>query len=203
MSYSQSSTSVSLLGRIQQSSSDEQAWKEFVDRYGSRIFLWCENRGLQPDDAEDVTQQVLIRMCKYIRKFEYDPGQSFTAYLRRATENAISDFLRQRYQSVVAQGGSEVISWMESVEAREELAARLKEVFDIELLEHAMSRVRNRVNDGRWQAWYLTTIVQRDNKDVAMQLEMSIATLYAAKNQVGKMVRDEVQRLEGRDVAQP
>lgn len=203
MSHSHSSTSVSLLARIQLSTRDEQAWREFVDRYGKRIFQWCENRGLPPDDAEDVTQQVLVRLCKYVRKFEYDASLSFTAYLRRATENAISDFLRQRNQSVMAQGGSEVMSWMESIEARDELAARLKEVFDIELLEHAMSRVRDRVNDNRWQAWYMTAIGQRDSKDVARELEMSIATLYAAKNQVGNMVRDEVQILERRDDERP
>ena len=196
MSHSESTTNVSLLCRIQRNERDETAWREFVDRYGKRIFLWCENRGLQPNDAEEVTQQVLIRISKYVRKFEYDASLSFRAYLRRATENSISDFVKDKYSREFARGGSEVPKWMESIEAREDLIQRLKSVFDIELLELAMSRVKKRVLEKRWNAWYLTAIEQVESSEVAQRLQMSIASLYSAKNQVGKMVRDEVQLLE-------
>ncbi|MEZ6088769.1 MAG: sigma-70 family RNA polymerase sigma factor [Pirellulaceae bacterium] len=196
MNSFESSTSVSLLGRLQQSRQDEFAWREFVDRYGKRIFEWCENRRIHADDAEDITQEVLVRMCKYLRSFEYDARLSFTAYLRRATENAISDFLSHKHRHEMAEGGSSIISWMKSVEAREDLASRLQEVFDLELLERAMADVRRRINDSRWQAWYQTTIQQRANVEVAHELGISIGTLYAAKNQVANLIRDEIQRLE-------
>ncbi len=196
MTTSESSTSASLLGRIQRSGHDEFAWREFVDRYGKRIFEWCENRNVRADDAEDITQEVLIRMCKYLRNFQYDASLSFTAYLRRATENAISDFLSQKNRRENAEGGSSILSWMQSVEARDDLASRLQEVYDLELLERAMTDVQQRVNNTRWQAWYQTTVKQRANVEVSSELGISIGTLYAAKNQVANLVRDEIQRLE-------
>lgn len=89
-----------------------------------------------------------------------------------------------------------MMNWMASVEARDELADRLKDVFDAELLEHAMFRVQQRVNDQRWQAWYQTAVKQRDSREVAQELGIGIATLYSARNQVGNLVRDEIQLLE-------
>ncbi len=197
MDSSQSNaTCVSLLDRIQQVDCDDSAWQEFVDRYGKRIFTWCENRGLRADDAEDITQQVLIRMTKYVRTFVYDTQFSFSAYLRRVTENAILDFLKQNRRRECAEGGATRLTWMQTVEAREELVTRLQEAFDLELLDRAMSHVQTRVNERRWAAWFETTIAQRDSQIVASELSISVATLYAAKNQVGKLVRDEILRLE-------
>lgn len=199
MHSSTSSTDISLLSRLRRSSCDETAWREFVERYGKQIFLWCENRGLQANDAEDVTQQVLIRISKYLRTFQYDSSLSFRGYLRRATENSIKDFQKQNNRREYAQGGSELMDWMKTVEARVDLLERLRGVFDIEVLEEAMARVRERVNDARWHAWYLTSIKQRNSSDVACELGMSIAVLYSAKNTIGKLVRDEVQLLEHAD----
>ena len=199
MDSSPSTTDVSLLGRIQHSDQDEQAWREFVDRYGKRILLWCENRGLQRNDAEEVTQQVLIRICRYVRKFQYDETLSFRAYLRRATENAITDFQQEYSGREQAVGGSVIMQRMLELESREELVQRLEKAFDIDLLEMAMSRIRSRVNNVRWSAWYLTKIKNQDHREVADDLGINIATLYAAKNQVGKMVRDEIQFLENPD----
>lgn len=35
-----------------------------MDRYGSRIFNWCIASGVQPQDAADVTQEVLMKLAK-------------------------------------------------------------------------------------------------------------------------------------------
>ena len=195
MSKTESRTNISLIARIQASGRQEDAWVEFVERYGERIFHWCEKRGLQPSDAEDVTQQVLIRIAKYLRNFQYDAKQSFRGYLQRMTGNAISDFFSCQHRQLPAEQ-FESISWMDSVEAKQELLQRLSEVFDLELLDFAMTRVRSRVSDKRWRAWHETTIRGRDNKAVADELEMSLGSLYAAKNQVAKQVRAEIELLE-------
>ncbi len=196
MNNSDSSTSVSLLGRIQQNCRDDGAWQEFVARYGKRIFQWCENRGLAPNDAEDVTQEVLVRMCKYLRDFKYDQRLTFTGYLRRATENAVADFFSRNNGNEKAEGGSSAVSWLNTVEARDDLNARLQEAFDLELLERAMSHIQRRVNNQRWEAWYQTMMQLRDNQTVAAELGMSVASLYAAKHHVGKLLQEEIKRLE-------
>ncbi|TWU05458.1 RNA polymerase sigma factor [Stieleria varia] len=198
MSKTESSTNISLIARIQASEREEDAWIEFVERYGQRIFQWCEKRGLQPSDAEDVTQQVLIRIAKYLRNFRYDAKQSFRGYLQRMTGNAINDFFGRQHRQLPAEQ-PDSISWIDSVEAKSELLQQLSEVFDLELLEFAMTRVRSRVSDKRWRAWHETTIRGRENREVADELGMPLGSLYAAKNQVATQVRAEIEVLESAD----
>jgi DNA-directed RNA polymerase specialized sigma24 family protein len=50
-------------GRVR-SPLDQAAWNEFVERYGRRIYGWCRQWGLQEADAEDVTQDVLLRLAR-------------------------------------------------------------------------------------------------------------------------------------------
>ncbi|TWT96319.1 RNA polymerase sigma factor RpoE [Neorhodopirellula pilleata] len=195
MSVTDSSTNVSLIARIQSDQRHEESWVDFVDRYGRRIFSWCERRGLQPNDAEDVTQEVLVRIAKYIRSFRYDAKQSFRGYLRQATENAVNDFTRLQNRQLPADQ-PDSISWLHLIESKGELMENLSEVFDLELLEFAMTRVRSRVSTERWRAWHETTIQGRDNKEVASELAMPLGTLYAAKNQIGNQVRAEIEVLE-------
>ena len=52
---------------------DQRSWNEFVDRYGPRIFQWCNARGLQEADALDVSQAVLSKLAVELRQFRYDP----------------------------------------------------------------------------------------------------------------------------------
>src|SRR5262249_20424961 len=88
-----SQTTPTLLGRLQQAPSDQAAWSEFVDRYGPRIYRWCRHWGLQENDAEEVTQIVLIKLVEKLRTFRYDPARSFRGWLRTLTYHAWSDFV--------------------------------------------------------------------------------------------------------------
>jgi len=81
-----STTHVSLLLRLRLDESNESAWIEFINRYGGRIYQWCLQRKLQPADAEDVTQNVLMKLAKAIQTFEYDSSLTFRGWLRTITE---------------------------------------------------------------------------------------------------------------------
>ena len=65
-------TSGTLLMRLRELD-DRAAWNEFVERYAPRIYGWCRHHRLQESDAADVTQEVLGKLVKVIRSFEYDP----------------------------------------------------------------------------------------------------------------------------------
>ena len=68
-------TSVTLMLRLQRHPADPTAWREFVDRYRPMIRSWCLKWGLQDSDADDVAQDVLVKLVAAIRKFQYDPAQ--------------------------------------------------------------------------------------------------------------------------------
>ncbi len=83
-----------------------------------------------------------------------------------------------------------------SVAARDDLVHRLEREFDCELLEQAMVRVRIRVAPHNWEAFRLTAVDGVDSREVARRLDMKIANVYAARSNVQRLLRDEVEALE-------
>ena len=190
---SASATDVSLLLRLSRNERDEKAWRQFVDKYGYRIFSWCCSKNLQASDAEDVTQEVLVKLARNLGTFEYDESKSFRGWLRRVTENTLTDFFRERKEHAA---GSVILQHLADAEARAELEQRLEDAFDLELMEEAIRRVKQRVSSDRFAAWERMAQQGAAGVEVARELNMKIATVYTAKNQIQAMVRNEIDRLE-------
>ena len=84
------STHPSLLQRLGDTA-NEPAWREFDRWYGELIVGYCRSCGLQPTDAEDIRQTVMLNLSKAMPKFVYDPQRGrFRSYLRRVVRNAIA-----------------------------------------------------------------------------------------------------------------
>jgi len=190
-----STTTPTLLHRLRRHSNDQAAWREFVERYGKQIYLWCRGWRLQDADAQDVTQTVLLKLARRMQTFEYDRQQSFRSWLRTVTRNALQDFFVARKSQQLEAATSDAAE-LYAAEPREDLLVRLERVFDLELLEAAKIRVRLRVQAKTWQAYCLTAEEQQPPVEVARQLGMSIPSVYAAKSHVLKMLQEEVRALE-------
>ena len=54
----------------------------------------CLKWGLQPSDADDVAQQVLLKLLTAMKKYRYDSTASFRGWLKTVTHNAWIDFVR-------------------------------------------------------------------------------------------------------------
>ena len=189
-------TSASLLGRVCCAQTDQAAWAEFIQRYGPHIYGWCQQCKLQEADAEDVTQTVLAKLFRRLRRFEYDPDLSFRGWLRKVTQDSLSDFFRSRQRKEVAEGGSRVTPLIESAVAREQLKQQLESLFDLELLEEAMARVQKRVTPARWEAYRMTSIEGLSGVQVAADLGMKVAVVYSAKSKIQRMIKQEITILE-------
>jgi RNA polymerase sigma factor (sigma-70 family) len=192
-------TSASLLHRVRQGPGDEDAWNTFVERYGPRILAWCRGWQLQESDAQDVTQEVLLQLVAKLRRFEYDPGRSFRAWLKTLVHHAWRDFLDHRRRAGLGSGDSAVWERLDSVESRASLEEQLEEVFDREVLEEAMTRVRARVAPHTWEAFRLLTFEGLSGAEVAPRVGMQVTMVYVARSKVQKMLRQEIDALEGRE----
>jgi RNA polymerase sigma-70 factor (ECF subfamily) len=190
-------TSVSLLGKLRQDPRDQEAWRDFVQRYGPKIVRWCRQWKLQEADAEDVTQIVLVKLAQKLGSFQYDPSQRFRGWLKTITYHALSDYVQARRRPGQGGGGDEVAQVLESLEARDDLVRQLGEEFDRELLEEAMRRVERQVAPHHWQAFRLTALENLSGAEAAQRLGMKVATLFTTKSKVQKLIQEEVRRLEG------
>jgi RNA polymerase sigma factor (sigma-70 family) len=195
----QMDTRVSLLIRLRREPADQRAWDEFARRYGPQIRAWCQQWGLQAADADDVSQNVLLKLAHHLRSFVYDPGRRFRGFLRTMAHNACMDYLDSTRRGMAVGDDTGVHAVLESVPAREDLAARLEAAFDLERLEIAQAHVRQRIEPHTWEAFRLTALEGQSGTDAAARLGMQVGTVFKAKSKVQQMLREEIERLEGEE----
>jgi RNA polymerase sigma-70 factor (ECF subfamily) len=193
---SDSPTSTSLLGRLGRDPGDPAAWAEFVRRYGGTIYSWCLRWDLQAADAEDVTQNVLLEVSRKMRTFTYDPSRSFRGWLKTLAHAAWCDWVEGRKRPGRGSGGSDVLEVLARVEARDDLARRLEQEYDGELLEEAAARVRLRVQARTWDAFRLLAVDGLSGAEAAARLGMNVGTVFVARSKVQRMLQEEMRKLE-------
>jgi len=185
-------TRASLLERLGRTPTDAEAWREFAVHYGAVVLEWCRKWDLQEADAQDVTQNVMLKLAEKMRSFAYDPAKSFRGWLRTLAYHAWADFVQGRQRPGRGSGDSAVERILDSAEAREELTQRLEAQYDRELLEIASQVVRLRVTPQTWVAFRLTAVDGLSGSDAAQQLGMSVAQVFTARHRVQTMLREEI-----------
>src|SRR5262249_8289727 len=160
---------------LRQEPTDQAAWEVFVERYGPHIYRWCRQWKLQDADAEDVTQDILLKLAQKLRAFAYDPSRSFPGWLQTLAHHRWRDFLASPRRAQAARGGNQVWELMGTLEAREDLIQQLQEAFDHELLDAAKVRVRLRVAPHTWEAFRLVALERLPVAEIAATLHMQVA----------------------------
>jgi RNA polymerase sigma factor (sigma-70 family) len=188
-------TSLTLLERLQKNPDDPQAWTLFVERYQPRIRRWCLTWGLQDSDADDVAQDVLVKLFAALRKFQYDPSRSFRSWLKTVTQHAWSDFVAARSRHP-AQTSGRIDTIADSAEAQSDLNKQLEDAFNREILEVAMRRIKGRAKPPNWEAFHLTAIEGFSGAEAAQKLGMPVGHVFVAKHRIQKLLQDEVRILK-------
>ncbi|MEM7474331.1 MAG: sigma-70 family RNA polymerase sigma factor [Planctomycetota bacterium] len=191
-------TRISLILRLA-GTSDVQAWQEFADLYAPAVYGLAMRRGLQPADAEDVTQEVLFGVARAVERFEPNPERaSFRTWLSHIARNMITDFLRRRSRkatpSSLDESGSDAADPSPSIDLLEEQA--FESEYRMAVFQLAARHVRARVSDSNWQAFYRTNVQNEDLATVAESLGMPLGNLYVARSRIVKMLREETARLQ-------
>jgi RNA polymerase sigma-70 factor (ECF subfamily) len=194
--FSDSQTSMSLMDQLRQSPKNDAAWELFVRRYRPKIYGWCRKWGLQEADADDVAQDVITKLTQKMSSFEYDRSRCFRAWLKTITQRTLSDLMTSRHR---ATGDQSIPCLLETLEARTDLERHIEEIFNRELLELAMSRVRERVAVSTWDAFRLTAFEGQSGAEASKVLNMPVASVFVAKHRVQKMLKEEIDKLEGTD----
>jgi RNA polymerase sigma-70 factor (ECF subfamily) len=188
-----------LLRRLRETPEDQASWDEFVGRYRPLLQAWGRHWGLQEADAEDVAQAVLLRLATKIRQFVHDPAHSFRGWLRTLARHAWADFVTDHQKQAREPG--DPLRALEEQAAGEDLTNHLAQLFDLELLEEATDRVRDRIEPKTWEAFHRTTVLTESAQMVAQALDMPLASVYKAKSNVRKMLQEEIRLLEKEPVS--
>ncbi len=189
---SDSQTSLTLMELLRQHPWNAEAWERFVLRYRPKIYGWCRAWGLQEADAEDVAQEVIAKLTQKLASFHYDQSRCFRAWLKTITQHTLSDLVEKRSRAL----GSQSNPIFESLEARADLEKQIEEIFDRELLDLAIARVRDRVAPVTWDAFRLTAFEQYSGAETSQMLGIPVASVFVAKHRVQKILKEEIGKLE-------
>ena len=73
---------------------DAAAWEEIVQRYHRRIYNLCYRFAGSADDAQDLTQEVFIRMYRTLSSYDVGRG-AFMTWITTLTRNLLVDHFRK------------------------------------------------------------------------------------------------------------
>ncbi len=76
---------------------DAVAWEEIVQRYNRRIYNICYRFAGSSDDAQDLTQEVFIKMYRTLGSYDVERG-AFMTWLTTMTRNLLVDHFRKTKQ---------------------------------------------------------------------------------------------------------
>ncbi len=184
-------TSTSLLARLRDD--DDAGWRRLVRLYGSLVYSWCRQKGLQAEDAADVSQEVFRAVARHIREFHHDrPGDSFRKWLKTIANNKIRDHWRRQDRQPQAAGGTE--AQMQLAQHPDEAdpetpADRQAEIGHV--FRQALELVRADFEPVTWQAFWQTAVEGRPTSDVAAELGLTPNAVRIAKSRIRSRLRQE------------
>jgi RNA polymerase sigma-70 factor (ECF subfamily) len=79
---------------------DAAAWEEIVQRYHRRIYNICYRFTGTGNDADDLTQEVFIKMYRTLNTYDVDRG-AFMTWVTTVTRNLLVDHFRKTRQDRV------------------------------------------------------------------------------------------------------
>jgi RNA polymerase sigma-70 factor (ECF subfamily) len=163
------------------------AWADFVERYAPRLLMWGHRQGLDHQACEDVTQDVLIRLHKYVHS--YDREKSFRGWLFKVTENAALDYIKSQKKadkplpdgfedSAIGPGG------IAEYVANQDIVIVVRE------------RAKMQVSEKEWTAYELHDMKHRTYSEITEELKISEATAMNYVSKVRKVLAEELRKLE-------
>lgn len=192
-------TQPTLLVRIRDAH-DQEAWSRFVDLYAPLVYGFLRKRGLQDADAADLTQEVMRQVATAAKSFEYDTKRgSFRNWLLKVVQNRLTDYWRRANVRERGAGDTNAQQWLNELPEPASLDSNAEWDADYErqLFHFAANIVKVDFTPTTWQAFWMTAIDGQSGRDVAQQLDMTVAAVYLAKGRVMTRLKDQIRLLVG------
>jgi RNA polymerase sigma-70 factor (ECF subfamily) len=178
------STHQSLLARLSRGD-DQAAWDACFARYRDLIVGVARRRGCVGADAEDVLQDVFLELGKAMPRFHYDSERGrFRGFLKTITGRVIGKRLRRLEAPASADVAEVACSGDPELETAWEVEWRQHH------LRQAMLVLRSEVRATELRTFEALTHGQRDPRELAGELGISIDSVYQTKSRIMRRLRE-------------
>ncbi|MGL5633814.1 MAG: RNA polymerase sigma factor [Sarcina sp.] len=166
--------------------SDDNAFDYLLDIYGDDILRFCYMKTSDVSIAEDLTQEIFIKIFRYIGKFKGD--SSLKTWIYKISLNICREYYRKNKK--VTYFGEEFNKETE-VEDKFDLEEEILELMDNEVIANALEKIKPAYRDIIYMFYYKEFTI----KDIAKILdenENTIKTkLRRGKNALGIVLKEE------------
>jgi RNA polymerase sigma-70 factor, ECF subfamily len=165
---------------------DMAAFEELYRRHFRRVYALCLRMTGNPDEAEDLTQEVFIQLQKKVSSFRGD--SAFTTWLHRMTVNQVLMHFRRRKSrpEFITEEGETPIQIVQGTENHNRMP-----VVDKIILENAISKL----SPGYRSVFVLHDIEGYEHGEVAEMLGISEGTsksqLHKARLKLRQLIREQ------------
>jgi RNA polymerase sigma-70 factor (ECF subfamily) len=164
---------------------DVVAWEEIVQRYNRRIYNICYRFAGSGDDAQDLTQEVFIKMFRTLNTYDVERG-AFMTWVTTITRNLLVDHFRKSKQDRVTESldttpseHEDAMPLSERIEDKApaaDLSVRSREIR--ELVHNALQKLSPELRE----AVILRDLQDMDYKDIATVLKVPEGTVKSRIN---------------------
>ena len=168
---------------------NEAAWQRLFNLYAGLVFSIARSKGLNEEEADDVVQDVFIRLAQFLPTFEYSRTKgSFRSYLVNLVYNLIIDKWRihQREDERMKAYKDEVVN-MPSAE-KDFVEREWQEA----ALEEALRRIKSEVRPEHYAAFVASAVEGQDTETVMRLYNLSRDNLYQIRKRLTAKLRETV-----------
>jgi RNA polymerase sigma-70 factor (ECF subfamily) len=119
-------------------------------------------------------------------RFEYQPGQSFRAWMRTVLLNRWRTLQRRRSPRAVPSEQLDAVPGVADPDLPGEAEERR------ELVRRALASIENDFAPATWQAFRQVAVLERPPADVAAELGLSLNAIYLARSRVMRRLREQL-----------
>ena len=196
-------TRSSLIHRLKATINGE-SWEVFFNTYWELIFNVARRAGLSHADAQDVVQETIVKVHKSFDRFQYDRKRgSFKGWLRSVTRSRLAEHFKKQQKRLPLNQPFDDSSENPTAEIIDPNGLELKKIWKEEWHKHiinsALTRLKRVVSPKQFQIFKCYCIDEWTVSEISKALNVNAAQIYMAKQRVGKLFRQELERVQSED----
>lgn len=185
-------TPLSLLERLKRAKPDASDWQRLQEIYPPLIRSWLARVPGLGDEADDLTQEVLVVLFRELPKFERRRDGAFRAWIRQITVNRIRAFRKARHRQPLAGLGPEADQLVALLaDPNSDLARQWDRDHDKHVFQKLLALVQGDFEPSTWTAFMRFAVENAPAAKVAAELGISESAVVQAKYRVLKRLRQE------------
>lgn len=191
-------TDPSLIASVRDWRADE-GWRRFYEIYAPAIRRLARSSGLGEADVEDVVQETMMKVVRYLPRFEYDRTICrFRTWLNQIVQQRICDARRTHSREHLRREALRaLLGWMEGLASPAEPSLEFLESIRLQM-EVCLDRVRTQARPDHWQVFEAYALEGLSAAETAARFRTTSANVWVVRHRMVKALKAEWRQWEER-----